>query len=64
MNLSVGQHNIQRLIEMAIDHSAVKCLEVLLSLLSNFDSSSFSVIDLFLQKVLKRETDQVSLEIV
>jgi len=30
-NLSVGEHNIARLILIGIEHSAVKCLKVLLN---------------------------------
>lgn len=30
-NLSVGQHNIARLIMIGIEHSALKCLKVLLN---------------------------------
>ena len=29
-NLSVGEHNIARLLMMAIEHSALKCVKVLL----------------------------------
>jgi hypothetical protein len=30
-NLQVGAHNIKRMIGLALDHSAVKCLKLLLS---------------------------------
>ena len=30
-NLQVGPHNIKRMIGVALDHSAVKCLKLLLS---------------------------------
>lgn len=56
LNLSVGEHNIARLIMIGIEHSAVKCLKVLLNKYEKL-GTKISLIDLFIQKVLKRETD-------
>ncbi len=54
-NLSVAEHNINRLIEMAIEHSALKCLKFLISLMASLKETN--MIGLLLQKLLKRETD-------
>ena len=62
-NLSVGQHNIARLIMIGIEHSALKCLKVLLNQYDKL-GKQIGLIDLYIQKVLKRETDQVSKDIL
>jgi len=58
-NLSVGKHNFERMVKIALDHSALKCLKVLLKALLPFDFS-----DIVFQKLLRREDDPTSLAII
>lgn len=61
----MGHHNFARMLEVAIDHQAVKCLEVLINTYhSSFEELNFDFSDPFIKKLLRREEDSISASIL